>query len=173
MHPIFCIYPCWYDSAVIVKRHCVIMVSLLAKPTKKIAWNECDIEMRGTRGALGRLATKSFYFVIKEETKVLPAKVWACVCVADREPRLLRDDECMISHTSESLSDRDGQTETDGEWKISGSMLWKRCLNIGTQWSLSLVCVCLCSLGVLSVDKRISANPGIWVLNRHQETPVF
>lgn len=41
----------------------------------------------------------------------------ACLSVygLDREPRLWRDDECMILHTSEDLSDRDRRTETEGK----------------------------------------------------------
>lgn len=56
------VQPKWRDS----EQH---WFPLWQKLTKKIAWNECDIEMRETRGALGRLATKSLHFFYKRGDK--------------------------------------------------------------------------------------------------------
>lgn len=68
-----------------------------------------------------------------------------CVCVPDREWRLWRDDECMILHTSEHLSDRERQTDRGRMNDIRIRALEQRIL-IGTHcfcWVLNVVCVCL------------------------------
>lgn len=178
MHPILCIYPCWYDSTAIVRRQWGVMVASLAKPTKKIAWNECDIEMRETRGALGRLATKSLNFLIKEGTKVLSAWVCECVCMCERgrmpdsEQRLGRWWMYDLIHLRASEWQRkpDRQRQRENEWyQDAGSGTedshWHPSLLQGSECG---VCLSLCAC-VLSVEKTISPDAGIWGLDRHQE----
>lgn len=86
--------------------------------------------MRETRGALGRLATKSLNFFIKEGTKVL------AVCVAEK-------DECLILHTSERLSDRERQTA--GRMNdIRGLALEQKTLLLAPKAGAKCVSVCVC-----------------------------
>lgn len=173
MHPILCIYPFWYDSVVIVKRQWGVMAAFLAKPMEKIAWNERDIEMWETRGALGRLATKSLNFFDKRRDKSV-----AClsVCEPDRERRLWRDDECMILHTSERMSDGERQTDRDrgrmNEWyqgAHSGTedSHWHPLLLLGSEFGVSMS---MCAQ-ILSFEKTISPDAGLCGFDRHQEVP--
>lgn len=66
-----------------------------------------------------------------------------CVRVSDRDWWLWRDDECMILHTSEHLSDRDRQTDRGRMNDIRIRALEQR-IFIGTHcfcWVLNVVCV--------------------------------
>lgn len=169
MLPILCIYPCWYDSTVTVKRQWAVMVASLAEAHEEDSMKWMWYRDERDKGCIGSFSHQIPQFFDKRRDKSVASKR-ECVCVPDREPKLWRDDECMILHTSERLSDRDRQTETEGEWMISGCVLWNRGLTLALvvaaqlwMWCVFVfVCVCFYLLTKPSPEMQASeASIGI------------
>lgn len=146
MHPILCIYLCWYiwqrsHSEETVRHNSGFSGTAHEKDSMKWMWY-WDERYKECIGSFSS-QIPSFFFICKRRDKSIGClSVWE----PDREQRLWRDDECMILHTSEHLSDRGKKTDRRRMNDIRMHTLEQR-THIGTHsfcWALNVACVCLC-----------------------------